>query len=154
GEVLAALRDFSKTIELESTNVNALAERGTLYFHAGSWTNALADFRRGCELGDPEQNYLRGRIWIIQSRLGKKKAATQELKEYLTRPKPVKVDEDFARVGKFLTGELIEADFLRAASSKDPVEDKERKCDAYYHVGMMHLIDHDKTKAFEFLEKC
>ncbi len=77
-------------------------------------------------------------------------------------------------IGLYLTGTLSENDFLREAATNDkywrsvgPYEDwkqgfyrgvpsmvTEQKIEAFYFIGMAHLLAGDKVGAKEFLEKC
>jgi ankyrin repeat protein len=128
--------------------------QGCLDYNARRFTNALADFRKSCELGSDNQDYSYFRIWLIRSRLGEKEAATQELKAYLEH-RTVHQPEDWPlKVGRFLTGRLSESDFLKAADDTDPQIAKEQHCEAYFYVGSKHLIENDKMAAVDYFKKC
>ena len=77
-------------------------------------------------------------------------------------------------VARFYAGDLSEDDVLKAAEDEAPVREKEKKCEAYYYLGMAHLLGvgatrvvaqeegaytgaplpERKEKAKEYFEKC
>jgi ankyrin repeat protein len=128
--------------------------QGCAEYNSRRFTNALADFRKSCELGSDNQDYSHFRIWLIRARQGEKEAATRELAAYLENRKTGKPDDWPSKVGRFLTGQLSESDFLKAAD--DPVLQtaKEQHCEAYFYVGSKHLIENDKMGAVGYFKKC
>lgn len=118
------------------------------------FTNALISFRMSCDLGSKNQDYSYYRIWLIRSRLGEKKAATKELEAYLDNRKIGKPDDWPSKVGRFLTGQLSESDFIKAADNADVQTDAEQHCEAYFYAGSKRLIEGDKTAAVDDFHKC
>ena len=70
---------YPRAIQAVPQNGGIYHDRGCFYYNAYQFTNALADFRKSCELGSDNQDYSYYRIWLIRARLGEKDAATQEL---------------------------------------------------------------------------
>lgn len=128
--------------------------QGCADYNARRLTNALADFRKSCELGSDNQDYSYFRIWLIRARLGEKEAATQELAAYLEHRKAQNPDDWPSKVGRFLAGQLSESDFLKAADDPNLQTSKEQHCEAYFYVGSKHLIENDKMAAVDFFKKC
>jgi ankyrin repeat protein len=128
--------------------------QGCIDYNARRFTNALADLRKSCELGSDNQDYSYSRIWLIRARLGEKEAATQELAAYLERRKAQKPDEWPSKVGRFLTGQLSESDFFKAANDPNPQTAKEQHCEAYFYAGSKRLIENDKMGAVDYFKKC
>jgi len=56
------LAEYTKAIEQDPQNGRTYHNRGCLYYDAQKFTNALADFRKSCELGSTAQDYSRLRI--------------------------------------------------------------------------------------------
>jgi lipoprotein NlpI len=135
-------------------NGRAYYDRGCFYYDTYQFTNALADFRKACELGSDAQDYSCFRIWLIRARLGEKDAATQELATYLEHRNVEKSNDWPLKVGHFLTGQLSEADFLEAAADTNAKTDQEQHCEAYFYAGMKHLLESDKTTAADYFKKC
>jgi lipoprotein NlpI len=129
-------------------------DQGCSDYNSRRFTNALADFRKSCELGSDNQDYSYFRIWLIRARLGEKEAATQELAAYLERRNAQKPDDWPLKVGRFLAGQLSESDFLTAANDPNLQTSKEQHCEAYFYVGSKHLIENDKLAAVDNLKKC
>jgi ankyrin repeat protein len=55
-------------------------DQGCADYNSRRFTNALADFRKSCELGSENQDYSYFRIWLIRARLGEKAAAIRNIK--------------------------------------------------------------------------
>ena len=128
--------------------------QGCADYNSRRFTNALADFRKSCELGSDNQDYSYFRIWLIRARLGETEAATQELTAYLENRKTGKPDDWPSKVGRFLAGQLSESDFLKAADDPSLQTSKEQHCEAYFYVGSKHLIENDKMAAVDYFKKC
>jgi lipoprotein NlpI len=128
--------------------------QGCADYNARRFTNALADFRKSCELGSQNQDYSHFRIRLIRARLGDKEAATRELAAYWERRKPQKPDDWPSKVGAFLSGQLSESDFLKAADHPNLQTSKEQHCKVYFYVGSKHLIENDRMGAVDYFKKC
>jgi tetratricopeptide (TPR) repeat protein len=128
--------------------------QGCLDYNGGRFTNALADFRKSCELGSDNQDYSYFRMWLVRARLGEAEAATRELTTYLGRRKTQKPNDWPLKVGRFLAGQLSESDFLKAADDANLRTAKEHRCEAYFYVGSKHLIGNDKMAALDYFKKC
>ena len=145
---------YAQAIQAVPQNGGVYHDRGCFYYNAYQFTNALADFRKSCELGSDSQDYSYYRIWLIRARLGEKDAATQELATYLEHRKVEKSNDWPLKVGHFLTGQSSEADFLKAAADTNAKTAQEQYCEAYFYAGMKHLIESDKTTAADYFKKC
>ena len=128
--------------------------RGCSNFNSHNFTNALADFRKSAELGSDYQDYTYFRIWIIRSRLGEKDGATHELTEYLGHRKTPNASDWPLQVGRFLTGQSTESNFLAAADSPNIQTAKEQHCEAYFYIGSKRLVKGDRLGAKVFFNKC
>jgi len=128
--------------------------QGCADYNSRQFTNALADFRKSCELGSNVQDYSYFRIWLIRARLGETEAATRELAAYLENRKTGTPDDWPSKVGRFLAGQLSESDFLKAADDPSLQTSKEQHCEAYFYVGSKHLIENDKMAAVDYFKKC
>lgn len=148
GDLDGAVAHLTKSIDLDPKSAGAYAKRG---YDQRSWAEALADFRKTCDLAPGLQDYPRIRIWLARARLGERDAATKQLAEYL---KSRKADDWPKRVMRFLAGELPAEEFLAEAESKDAKTDRQQKCEAYFYVGARGRIDGDKDKAREYFRKC
>jgi ankyrin repeat protein len=128
--------------------------QGCLDYNARRFTNALADFRKSCELGSDNQDYSYFRIWLIRARLGETEAATRELAAYLANRKTGKPDDWPSKVGAFLAGQSSESDFLKAADDPNLQTSKEQHCEAYFYIGSKHLVENDRMAAVDNFKKC
>ena len=128
--------------------------QGCVDYNARRFTNALAEFRKSCELGSVNQDYSYFRIWLVRARLGEKEAATSELMAYLERRAVQKTNDWPLQIGRFLTGQSSEGDFLKAADDPDLKTSKDQHCEAYFYIGSKHLIENDKMAAVDNFKKC
>jgi len=129
-------------------------DQGCTDYNSHNFTNALADFRKSCELGSDIQDYSYYRVWILRSRLGETAAATQELAAYLKQRKAHQPPDWPFQIGRFLTGQLPEGDFIKVADNSNDQTSREQHCEAYFYAGLKRLIENDKTTAGDYLNKC
>lgn len=129
-------------------------DRGCNDFNSRRFTSALANFRKACELGSDIQDYSCYRIWILRTRLGEKAEATKELTAYLEHRKPQSTNDWPLQIGRFLTGQLSEDDFIKAADSPNSQTVNEQHCEAYFFIGSKRLVENDAAGAADFFEKC
>jgi len=132
----------------------AYHDRGCGYYDMHNFVGSLADFRNACELGSEVQDYSYYRIWLIRARSGEKEAATQELVSYLNNRKAQNPTDWPLQVGRFLAGQITEANFLKAAADANTKADREQHCEACFYAGSKRLIENDKTGAADFFKKC
>jgi lipoprotein NlpI len=125
-----------------------------LYYDLREFTNALADFRKSCELGSPCQDDSFFHAWLVRARLGEKEAATEELQTYWNSRQTGTLDDWPSKIGSFLTGQLAEPDFLKEAENSDKQKDNEQHCEAYFYAGSKRLLEGDKITATDYFEKC
>ena len=147
-----AIADYTKVIELSPKYATAYHSRGDLRYVTHDFTKALADFRDAIKL-DSARDYARFWIWLIRARLGEAESATKELQKYLTGRTIGKPGDWESKVGRFLTGELAEPEFLAAAKNADPRMEVGQLCEAYFYVGSKHLFAGDKATATDYFQK-
>jgi lipoprotein NlpI len=69
-------------------------------------------------------------------------------------------DAWYAPVIRFYSGEVAEEAVLKGAEAQDPERENERKCEAYYFLGIAHLlgvpdgVEADTTLAMKYFENC
>ena len=128
--------------------------RGCNDFNSHNFTNALANFRKSAELGSDSQDYTYFRIWIIRSRLGEKEEATRELTEYLAHRKAQKTNDWPLQVGRFLSGQTSESNFLETANNPNIQTANEQRCETYFYIGSKRLVEADTAGAADCFKKC
>ena len=137
-----------------SANGMAYHVRGCQNYDARNFAKALVDFRKACELGSEFQDYSRYRIWLILARLVGEEAATKELAVYLKNRKAQGPPDWPLQAGRFLAGQISEADLLKAAADANTKTDKEQHCEAYFYAGSKRLIENDQRGGVDFFKKC
>lgn len=136
------------------TQGRAYHDRGCKFYDARNFAEALAAFRKSCELGSEVQDYSYYRIWLIRVPSGEKEAATQELTAYLKNRKAQNPPDWPLQVGRFLAGQITEDEFLKAAADANSQTDREQHCEAYFYAGSKRLIANDPSGAADFFKKC
>jgi len=155
GDVDGAMANYTKAIELDPKYPYAYHHRGCLRYDSRAFAEALLDFRQHVELDSSSDisDYPRFRIWLIRARMGESGPATTELQTYLAGRSTGKPKDWPSKIGRFLTGQLAESDFLAAAKNADVKKEAEQLCQAYFYAGSKHLLAGDKSAARDCFEK-
>ncbi len=158
GDNNAALADFNRALELatlplETGEIHELL--GHLHNDMFQWQPALEEFRTAVAT-NPHRDYLRFRIFLVRSRLGETEEAGKELDAYVKSLPAAKAQDWTTSIGRFLTGNLAEEEFMNQATStaKRPTDVNIQICEAYYYSGMKHLLAGDKDGAGQRFQKC
>jgi len=154
GDLDGALADYTKAMQLNPKYAGVYQSRGFLYYDFRAFTNALADFHKACELDPEGQASSHFGVWLIRARLGERKAANEELQIVLANRKTWKLDDWPSRIGRFLTGQLSEADFLKADNNSDEMKNAGRHCEAFFYAGSKQLVEGNITIATDYFQKC
>lgn len=125
-----------------------------MHYDSGARAEALADYRKACELDPAGQIYARLGIWLLRAAAGEREAATEELRSFLAGRESTSKDEWDSSLARFLLGELSAADLFERAAAGNESSAAGRKCDAYYYAGALRLIEGDKATAKDYFEKC
>jgi HEAT repeat protein len=128
--------------------------RGCQYYNRRTFTESLGDFRKSCQLGSDAQDYSYYRIWIIRARSGEEEAATKELASYLKDRKPHNPPDWPLQIGRFLNGQITEAELLNAAVNANSRTNREQHCEAYFYAGSKRLVENDTAGAVDLFKKC
>ena len=156
GDLEGAFADYNKVIEMNPRLALAYYARGLLNYDSQKFTDALADFQtsRGLGLDAQRQDYSHFYIWLIRAHLGEQDAATKELQTYLDNRKTGTPDDWPSKIANFLTGQLTEPDFFKAAENSNQQTDSGQHCEAYFYAGSKRLVEGDKTTATDYFKKC
>ncbi len=89
---------------------------------------------------------------------------SKKAKEYINEySNTIKDNQWIAQIVHFYTGKIAEDELIKSSDNLDSQKDKEQKCEAFYYVGMAHLLkmEHARLstppsleKAREYFEKC
>ncbi|HWY30359.1 MAG TPA: hypothetical protein VNX46_06385, partial [Candidatus Acidoferrum sp.] len=138
----------------ELPDTQAYHSRGCDNYDARRFADALADFREACARAAEVDDYSRFRIWLIRARSGERESATKELAGYLNQRKAQSPPDWALKVGRFLTGQMTEADFLMAANNANAQTDREQHCEAYFYAASIQLFDSNLAGAADLFKKC
>jgi lipoprotein NlpI len=155
GDLTGALAVFTKAAVIGPPFPEIYVSLGQVQALLHQDAAALQSLRQALGL-DPRLSYARFRIWLIRARQGEQAEATQELRAQLAA-RPADPGQAWALcVGRFLTGDSAETNFLLQAveTAKRPTDTLGQLCEARYYAGMKRLIDGDKAGARELLKQC
>jgi lipoprotein NlpI len=157
GDYVGAIADYTSAIEIFPKEHAAYGSRGYFRYDTQKFTDALSDFRKVTEL-DPSNSeaseYSRFRIWLIRSRQGDERDATQELLAYLANRISRGPGDWHLSVIRYLVGQLSEPDFFASAICDGPNKVSEHMCEAYFYSGSKHLFAGEDQMAIDLFKKC
>jgi len=154
GDASTALADVEMAIQLNPTSSNnAYADRAYLYYDCREFGNAAAELKRICDQ-NPEDDYAHFYLWLARSRLTNQAEATAELLQHLKKRPNDKANDWASQIGRFLTGQLPESDFIEAANRTDEAKLRGQQCEAFFYAGTKRLLMGDREMAAQYFEKC
>jgi adenylate cyclase len=137
GQPEKAVSDYETAIKISAGKwADPYIRLGELYDKNGMHEKAAAAFGEVLFL-DPKNLYKHLLYVLSLHRAGKSAEAEAHMKEFT---KTLENNDWINPVARFYAGEISEADVLKAAEDNDPQKDKEQKCEAYYYLGMAHLL--------------
>ena len=148
GQMQAAAKDLDQAVLLDPKNPWSWATRGLFRFRRGEYDETSEDLVKALEL-KPDQMYWQAFLFLARERAGKdgkaKLSAFRKSRQTEEWPLPV-ID--------MLLGTTSVTDCLSAAKDANAEGDKEKKCEAFYFVGELHILAGDRKQAAEFFGKC
>ena len=126
------------------------------YMILGRYSEAAEVLRRMMKI-HPGDHYNAVLYVTCLHHMGKREQATEHV---TMQAKALDDDAWIAPVIRFYAGEITEEEVLKGAEAEDPKLDNEQKCEAYYYLGMAHLlgvpdgVEPDTTVAMKYFEDC
>jgi tetratricopeptide (TPR) repeat protein len=149
GDLNGAIADFEKTIELIPGYAFAYGLLADAKQSKGEFEAAIDDYSKSIELDRANADYTRFYLTLTLRRLHRDDGPSG-----LAMAIKAWKDGWIKTVGLYLTGNLPEADFLARAEQGDAKIVREHQCEAFYFVGMRHLIAKEQATAKNFFTKC
>jgi tetratricopeptide (TPR) repeat protein len=170
-----ALAAFQKVVELDPEYADVHNSLGWLHYHEGEYEKAVAELETpmtdpetGAEYPAVEAEYSDGYVQLTYAhalvRTGRGEEAQTPIKELAKVFEGEESPGWPAPLAFFYLGEATEEEVLEAAKSDDETLEQEQKCEAYYYIGMAHLLGvgafggapppEREAKAREHFEKC
>jgi tetratricopeptide (TPR) repeat protein len=153
----ATLADLEHAVELAPQLPESHGTLGLFQYRFSQWVPALENCRKALEMGAlGGTTDLRSYIWLIRAQTGEEADANRELETYLESLPATKTNEWDASVARFLSGSLMESNFLGQATTtaKRPSAVRGQVCESFYYAGMKRKLAGDKQGAREFFQKC
>lgn len=142
-----AIQDYDKAIELDPQYALAYENRGLAYYSKGQYQRAAAEFRAALTL-KPDNAYPALLLYLVNEQLGG--GARSELME---NAKHLYLDKWPGALVRFNLGQIPEDEALTAAKNADATKQREQECEAFYYVGMAHLLRGDSQGAVAWFRK-
>lgn len=149
GDLNGAIADFDKTIELIPSYAYAYGLLADAKQSKGEFETAIDDYAKSIELDKANADYARFYLTLTLRRLQR-----DDIPSGLAIEVKGWKDGWIKTVGLYLTGNLPETDFLAHAEQGDAKIVREHQCEAFYFVGMTHLLAKEPSIAQKFLKKC
>jgi tetratricopeptide (TPR) repeat protein len=148
-DINAAISDFNRAIALKKDSARNYLDRAVASYIQGDLKRAIDDYQHAIELTDKDSaSYpqLFRSVALMQDHQDPKKDLATAMVDWKDGwPKTI---------GRYLTGDLNESAFLAEAERADPKIAGVERCDAYYFVGMTHLLAGDNAAAKNFFDQC
>ena len=148
GDLAGALEDAERVQALNSSRPGGYLYRNIVRQMQGDFAGALADCNRYLELDAAGAYDARFYVYLLSRRLGRDPMAAG-----LAQSVPTWKDGWRKTIGRYLLGEVKEADLFTAAGQFDLHPVPEQQSEAYYFAGMVHLLDNDPQAAKDLLAK-
>ena len=146
------MADFDAGVEMAADKAQAHFSRGLARFDTGDYKGALQDLEEALKREPQTLEYAALYRCLARRALGKAAEARKEMKGFLDARETK--DDWFAKVARFLAGDLIEKDFLAAANDKNPATASQHKCEAYWYAGALKRIAGDDATARQYFQRC
>lgn len=145
----AALRDFDRLLE-HNPNASDHRTRGVLHLAIGDWQRAEADLNASLNVTKSRNSDYGEFFRLLARRRGKMNDEPAAFSATVAKwpagwPKSI---------GWYLAGEISELQLLAETNASGSPSPNERRCEAYFYIGQMHLLAGDRASAEEFFEKC
>jgi lipoprotein NlpI len=149
GDLAGAIADYNKAVELNSDYALAYRNRGVAKEAKSDLAGAMDDYNKAIALSKDDAAYSHFRHILLKCRLHRDDSPAALVKAIAGWK-----DGWPKNIGLYLTGTLTESDFFARAAQGDAKTVREHQCEAYYYVGMTHLLVNETAVAQKFFEKC
>jgi tetratricopeptide (TPR) repeat protein len=154
-----AENEIMKAIEIDPGLSQAYAMLGLAYAHQDRYGEAVGEFKKATET-TPDLVYWDLFYALLLHKVGRAEEGRAHLRQLADS---FEGDPWAKSVIGFLTGSVNEATLLSLTKSDKPTTERERKCEAYYYIGMAYLLETDAelesrhpdtAKAQHYFEQC
>ncbi len=155
GRIEEAIATIQKAIEIDPEDADYHFALGLFYVDMGRFEDSDLELERALEL-NPDDKFSHLHYFIGRYRAGNAGAAHARIGEFAKR---LEGDEWIIPVIRFYAGEVGEETVWEAANDTLPEGKVQKQCEAYYYLGIAHLLGMNRTpadtaKAKEYFEKC
>jgi len=149
GQILA--KDLKLQIVDESvaiTDINYLNQMYN-YLYAGNYEKAIPFLEKNNQAdGDFKYNSLFYYVALMET--GQNDRAKIFIDDFVSK---LKNENWIKKIALFLNNNITEQALIESSLSQDPKTDKEKKCEAYFYIGMVHKFNKNAAQAKDFFEK-
>ena len=139
-----AEKAFLKRIALEKNHYWSYRSLAISYQKMGLYEKALSYFSKAIDLSDDADKYTHIFHFLCFQEAGQ----TSKARNYIVETSEKYLEMDWIKeILNFYSGESTEESFFSAAKNVDPNTEKGQKCEAFYYIGMAHLLKINYTLA-------
>jgi lipoprotein NlpI len=153
GNYDAAIVDLTQAVAITPTYGHGYRVRGSAKEFKGDLAGAIADYTEASRL-DAANPYSEILLWAVRTRQGQATLANQQLAAYVDRHVEKSTDHWGTKVCAFLLDKIKESEFLTGSHSYFAYDSKGHQCEAWYYIGLKHLLSDNKAAAAEAFRNC
>ena len=154
GDVKGAITNYTTALNLGS---QCYYSRGIAELAGHEWENALSDIHRAensTRNSSEMKNRYHALYWLLEMLKGEKESeADTRLKQYLADSSSLNSSDWMASIALYLISDLNQNELLERASLVGSKQNLQRLCDAYYYIGMRHLLTGDTASSTYCFQK-
>ena len=144
-----AIADFNDAIQSSPKDSYSYYSRGNERQSQGDFEGAIGDYNQSIALAPATADYARFYLALTLRRLHRDDAPAG-----LAKAVAGWNSGWIKEIGRYLTGDLAEANFLAEAGTGDAKAVPGQQCEAYYFAAMTHLLSGDTAGARGFFTQC
>jgi tetratricopeptide (TPR) repeat protein len=162
GETEHALADWAAAIQAKPSSHEGPLARAAAFYRLDRWAEALPELQAASKLNRgpasdfEDQASIVALTWLVQARLGQKEAALDAVRAFRAALKDLNKDpakNHLLAIPLFLSGEMSEADLLKAAEAA-PGRKAQARCEVRFYMGERKLLAGDESAAREQFQRC
>lgn len=146
-EYKEAISEFNRALSIERQNTTAIYRRGNCHFLSNNLYDASDDYSKVLRI-NPQHRYAKIMFYLTGLRSGKN-FSTEHVDDH------TELESDWPNpILAFYSGQLKPDDLLLKAVDKNIVKEREKKSEAYFHIGQYYVISGDYEKAKQAFTSC
>ena len=130
---------------------------GVNHYHQGNYSQAAKYLELAVTFKENDIDYAQLYLWLSHVRAKDQSLADKLLREFSRKRKPhlTDIDEDDwpGKLIALLLGGISSDDLLEIAQTEIPLQTAQRKCEAYFYIGTVELIQGNNQQAADYFKQ-